>query len=100
MRQLCTLFIASFAMIAATLGANAQQGGLPKFETKADFAILLDADSNAVLFEKNADEVMHPASMSKLMTMVMVFEAIQRGDMTLEEKFFISENAWREGGEQ
>ncbi len=100
MRQLTALFFVGLAMISAPVAASAQLDGVPKFETKAEFAILLDADSNAVLFEKNAEEIMHPASMSKLMTMVMVFEAVKRGDMTLEEKFFISENAWRNGGEQ
>ncbi|MFV2035587.1 MAG: D-alanyl-D-alanine carboxypeptidase family protein, partial [Halocynthiibacter sp.] len=68
------------------------------FETKAKFAILVDAESGATLFEKNADELMAPASMSKLMTMILVFEALQRKDLALTDEFLVSENAWRTGG--
>jgi len=100
MRQRLAHIVMGAILIFSATGAYGQEGDLPKFETDAQYAILLDSDSNAVLFEKNADQLMHPASMSKLMTMVMVFEALQRGDLKLDEKFFISENAWRSGGEQ
>lgn len=75
--------------------ANAQVA----FQTKAKYAVLIDAESGATLFEKNADELMSPASMSKLMTMTMVFEALKRKDLELDNEFLISENAWRKGGE-
>ena len=68
------------------------------FQTKAKYAILIDAKSGATLYEKNADELMSPASMSKLMTMTMVFEALKRKDLTLTDEFLVSENAWRSGG--
>lgn len=68
------------------------------FVTQAREAILFDAGSGEVLFEKNADDLMPPASMSKLMTATMVFEALQRRDLSMEDEFFISENAWRRGG--
>ena len=68
------------------------------FQTKAKYAILIDAESGATLYEKAADDLMSPASMSKLMTMIMVFEALQRKDLTLTDEFLISENAWRTGG--
>ncbi|VAW18845.1 D-alanyl-D-alanine carboxypeptidase [hydrothermal vent metagenome] len=68
------------------------------FQTKAKFAILIDAESGATLYEKDADTLMSPASMSKLMTMIMVFEALQRKDLNLTDEFLISENAWRTGG--
>jgi D-alanyl-D-alanine carboxypeptidase (penicillin-binding protein 5/6) len=92
------LILTGLAALAVIGPAFAQEGGLPTFQTQAKFAILIDADSNAVLLQKRADDLMHPASMSKLMTMVMVFEAIRRGDLRLDENFFISENAWRSGG--
>ena len=98
--RLRLVFFTVVVLVCAATAAGAQDGGLPKFETRASHAILIDADSNAVLFEKNAHDLMHPASMSKLMTMVMVFEAIDRGDLSLDETFFISENAWRNGGAQ
>ena len=68
------------------------------FETTAPQAILIDAKSGIVFFEKNADELVQPASMSKLMTMTLVFEALKAGDLTLDQEFLISENAWRKGG--
>ncbi len=68
------------------------------FETKAAQAILVDAKSGIVFFEKNADELIPPASMSKLMTMTMVFEALKAGKLTLDQEFLISEDAWRRGG--
>jgi len=68
------------------------------FKTKAKQAILIDVTSNAVLFEHNADERMSPASMSKLMTLAVVFRAVQLGQLKMEDEFVMSENAWRTGG--
>lgn len=68
------------------------------FDTKAPFAVLMDYQSGTVLYQKNADERLEPASMTKLMTLAVVFDEIQRGRLTLDEEFFISENAWRTGG--
>lgn len=66
--------------------------------TKAKQAILIDVDSGAVLFQHNADELMPPASMSKLMTLAVVFRAIRAGQLRLDDKFLMSEDAWRRGG--
>ncbi|MEL6290468.1 MAG: D-alanyl-D-alanine carboxypeptidase family protein [Pseudomonadota bacterium] len=68
------------------------------FKTKAKQAILIDVTSNAVLFEHNADERMSPASMSKLMTLAVVFRQLQQGQLKFEDEFIMSENAWRTGG--
>lgn len=67
-------------------------------ETAAKFAILLDYDTGAVLLEKNADEPTAPASMSKLMTLYMIFERLKAGSLRLEDTFSVSEKAWRMGG--
>ncbi len=67
-------------------------------ERNADYAILIDAKSGVVLYEKNADVRMSPASMSKLMTVLMVFEAIASGAISEDEEFFVSDNAWKKGG--
>ncbi len=67
-------------------------------ETEADYAILIDADTQTVLFEKNADQLMQPASMSKLMTLAVVFDALEQGKITLQTEFPVSEHAWRTGG--
>lgn len=68
------------------------------FETLAKNALLMDADTGYVLFEKNADIPMPPASMSKLMTAYMIFDALKNGKITLDTEFITSENAWRKGG--
>ena len=68
------------------------------FDTTAPFAILMDASSGTVLFEKNADELMAPASMAKLGLVDYVFTAIVEGRLSLTDEFVISENAWRRGG--
>ena len=67
-------------------------------DTKADYALLMDAQTGVVLFEKNADARMSPASMSKLMTVLMAFEALETGAVAAEEKFFVSDDAWKRGG--
>ncbi len=67
-------------------------------ETKAKYALLMDADTGYVMFEKKADEAMHPASMSKLMTSYLVEEALKSGKYTEDTEFTVSENAWKKGG--
>ena len=68
------------------------------FETKAKHAILMDADANLVLFEKDADTLAPPASMSKLMTLAIVFRELKAGRINLDTEFKVSEHAWRTGG--
>ena len=68
------------------------------YDTSAKHAFLIDFDTNQVLFEKNADVLMPPASMSKIMTAYLAFEEIKSGRLKLEDKILISENAWRKGG--
>lgn len=67
-------------------------------ETRARHALLMDVESGIVLFEHHADTPMSPASMSKLMTVLMVFEALDEGRITLDEEFRVSDDAWRRGG--
>ncbi|MGZ5870538.1 MAG: D-alanyl-D-alanine carboxypeptidase family protein [Bradyrhizobium sp.] len=76
-------------------GAKKEEGG---FDGDAPTAILIEATSGSVLFEKNADELRAPSSMLKLMTAEVVFHAIQQGDIKLTDEYRISENAWRRGG--
>ena len=65
------------------------------FDVKARTAILQDYLSGEILFEKDADKSIYPASMTKIMTTIIAFDLIRSGDLDLNEKFFISENAWR-----
>lgn len=68
------------------------------FETKARNAVLMDFDTGAYLFAKDHDKKMAPASMSKLMTIYILFDKLRNGSVSLEDKFSVSENAWRKGG--
>ena len=76
-------------------GAKKDDGG---FETDAPFAVLIEADSGSVLFEKKSDQMTAPSSMLKLMTAEFVFNALTKGDVKLTDQFFVSENSWRKGG--
>jgi D-alanyl-D-alanine carboxypeptidase (penicillin-binding protein 5/6) len=67
-------------------------------DTLARQAILMDFDTGAVLLEKNVDERMPPASMSKLMTMYVVFEMLKPGRLRMDQMLPVSERAWRMGG--
>jgi len=67
-------------------------------ETKARAAFVMDFNTGTVLLEKNADESLPPASMSKLMTLNMVFEALDDGRLTLDETLPVSEHAMSYGG--
>lgn len=68
------------------------------FQTKAKQAFLIEAETGTVLFAKNEDELIPPASLAKLMTMELVFEALQSGRLQPDDEFQVSENAWRTGG--
>ncbi|MGH6675566.1 MAG: D-alanyl-D-alanine carboxypeptidase family protein, partial [Xanthobacteraceae bacterium] len=68
------------------------------FQTSVPNAILIDAQSDSVLFEKNADQPVEPASLAKLMTLEYVFHELKQGRLKLDDQFTISENAWRKGG--
>jgi D-alanyl-D-alanine carboxypeptidase (penicillin-binding protein 5/6) len=99
-RRLAAVALACAFAVGLILPAAAQA---PKkddstFQTSSPFAILIDADSGTVLFERNADQLMAPSSLAKLMTAEYVFNALKKGDVKLEDEFLISENAWRRGG--
>ncbi len=73
-------------------------GAASAFETTARNAVLMDYDTGAYLYEKAADESVPPASMSKLMTLYVIFDKLRNGTLSLDDKFTVSENAWRKGG--
>ena len=68
---------------------------IANIEIKARTAILQDFLSGEVLYEKEPDRSIYPASMTKIMTTIIAFDLIKSGDLSLDEKFIISENAWR-----
>ena len=65
------------------------------FDIKVRSAILQDYYSGEILFEKDADRIIFPASMTKIMTAIIAFDLIKNGDLNLNDKFIVSENAWR-----
>jgi D-alanyl-D-alanine carboxypeptidase (penicillin-binding protein 5/6) len=89
------LFILAFA--ATSVPALAQAQGA-NFGTRAKAAILLDGDTGAILYQHNAEELLPPASVSKLMTAAVVFRALKDGRIKLTDEFTMSEHAWRTGG--
>lgn len=68
------------------------------FQTDATHAVIMDHDTGEILFSKNGDEAMPPASMSKLMTAFMAFEALENGTIEMDDGLRVSEEAWRRGG--
>tara|TARA_Y100000741_G_scaffold364354_1_gene355081 strand:+ start:2852 stop:3985 length:1134 start_codon:yes stop_codon:yes gene_type:complete len=65
-------------------------------DTDAEMAVVIDADTGKVLFEKDKDKKTFPASMTKIMTTLIVFEKLSNGTLTLDDKFLVSERAWKE----
>jgi len=73
-------------------------GAASALETPAKQAFLMDMETGTVLLEKEADSLMPPASMSKLMTATMLFERLKEGSLKMEDTFPVSEKAWKKGG--
>ena len=68
------------------------------FDTNSEYAFLLDYKTDQILFEKNSNKKIFPASMSKLMTLYVLFDYLDKGVVNMTDEFMISENAWRKGG--
>ena len=81
------VFVAFYFCLLNSLKANV--------DINARTAILQDFLSGEILYEKDADRSIYPASMTKIMTSIIAFDLIESGDLTLDEKFLISEKAWR-----
>ncbi|QDO99074.1 D-alanyl-D-alanine carboxypeptidase [Ferrovibrio terrae] len=87
--------VAAVAAVVAVAVARPSFAQLGQVETLAKQMILLDYDTGTVIFEKNADELMPPSSMSKLMTAFMVFEQLEAGKLRMDDMLPVSEKAWR-----
>lgn len=85
------MFICAAMSISVASNANA-------YEIQARNAILMDATTGEYLFVKDHEKMIPPASMSKLMTIYLLFEELKKGNVSLEDTFTVSENAWRKGG--
>jgi len=89
------LFAAALAAGAAPVGSGKKDEG---FQSSVPAAILLDADSDSILYDKNGDQPIAPASLAKLMTLEFLFNEIKQGRVKPDDEYIISENAWRKGG--
>jgi D-alanyl-D-alanine carboxypeptidase (penicillin-binding protein 5/6) len=91
------IWLVALAAVTVTHAApTATKSG--DFQTSAPNAILLDPESGSVLFDKDADDLVAPASLAKLMTLEFVFNELKQGHIKLDDEYMISENAWRKGG--
>ena len=90
--------IALAASLAFAAPASMTGGKKPEYQTSVPNAVLIEPKSDSILFEKNADQLVEPASLAKLMTLEFVFHQIKEGKLKLTDQFTISENAWRKGG--
>ncbi len=79
----------------ALLVLSAMPAAAQLFETKAAAAFMIDAETGTVLFSKQPDKPIQPASLAKLMTLEMAFNAVKGGRLTINDTFVVSENAWR-----
>ena len=95
---LAALYGALCLCLSAALVAALQPRPAEAVDTEAQQFILMDAGTGMVLAEKNADEPMYPASMSKIMTLYVVFEHLADGQLDLEDTFTVSKKAWRMKG--
>ena len=87
--------------IIAALGAllvTTTTAAASDFETAAKQVIIVDYATGTELFSKNPDEIMEPASMTKMMTIYLLFERLKSGALSLKDTFLVSENAWRKQG--
>jgi len=95
-------FVAGAAVIGLAIAFAASVWAAPAdnaiFATRARAAVLMDGDTGAILFQHNADELMPPASVTKLMTLEIAFQAIKDGRLKLDDDCTMSVHAWKTGG--
>lgn len=98
-RILLVIFTAAFAAMSLTLAfPRCAYAAGPDIESPS--AILMEASTGRVIYEKNADESLHPASITKIMTLLLIFDALKENKITLEENVTVSEYAASMGGSQ
>lgn len=99
--KMISILKSAFLALLISIGLGMGLGMTPakaEIITPAEFVMIMDYESGDILYEKNADMPMKPASMAKLMTTYLLFEQLQNGSIRLEDKFIVSEKAYRKGG--
>ena len=87
-----------FLLILIILNIFPVKGNVLDLNTPAKYVVLYDHEMKKILFEKNSNEFMKPASMAKIMTTYIVFDRLQEGSLNLNDKFIVSQKAWKKGG--
>ena len=95
MSKLARLFTALAMSIAIMLPSIFARADIM---TSSEYVMIMDYDTGDVLYEKNADQPMKPASMAKIMTVYILMEHLKRNDLTMSDAFIVSEKAWKKGG--
>jgi D-alanyl-D-alanine carboxypeptidase (penicillin-binding protein 5/6) len=90
--------LSAATLAAAHAASNMNVKKDETFQTSVPAALVLDPESDSILFEKNGDQLVAPASLAKLMTLEFVFNEIKQGRIKLTDEYIISDNAWRKGG--
>ena len=85
------LFFVNFGKVAFLLANDIETSSV-------DYAILMDFDTSEILYQKNMDEISAPSSMTKIMTAYVIFELLESGDISIDDKFKVSVRAWRQDG--
>ena len=85
-------------LFAVTVGAMLTTSAQAEIITPSEYVIIMDHESGDILYEKNADAPMKPASMAKMMTIYIVFKQLDEGSLKMEDKLIVSEKAYRKGG--
>ncbi len=78
-----------------TPDSESDENDVPQFDSIADAALLIEASTGEILYEKASNEALPPASITKVMTLLLTFEALERGDISWDDEVYISEDAWR-----
>ena len=91
-------FIITLALVFSSAGAGLAQSQSQLFETRAKQAVMIDAETGTILYSKDADKLIPPASLAKLMTVEVVFHALKVGRLSMDDKFAVSKDAWTRGG--
>lgn len=97
-RPIGRVFVALLAVLALVPAVSPAHAQGSEFASRAKNAILMDADTGSILYQRDADELRPPASMSKLMTLLVLFKKLKGGEVKLDDEFLMSVNAWRKGG--
>lgn len=92
-----TCFLLLFTMLISRTAITAH---CDTPQVSAPSAILMEASTGTVIYEKDADTKLRPASITKIMTLILIFDALDEGKITLDEKVTVSEHAASMGGSQ